>query len=126
MIERATKLLQSPLNYRFLATPGVEVTNRVCQRWRSLSFVEISAEERVPNLRHTNQVIGAYVTAGSRIHLYGYLYWLWENAIYCDTDSVIFIQPSAESWPIPTGEKLWEMVLELKHSEYVLEFASGF
>ena len=32
-----------------------------------------SAEERVHNLCHTNEVIGAYVTAGARINLYGYL-----------------------------------------------------
>jgi len=54
----------------------------------------------VPNLRHTNVVIGAYVTADARIHLYSFLDRLQENAIYCDPYSVIFIQPSAEPWPI--------------------------
>jgi hypothetical protein len=44
-----------------------------------------SAEERVPNIGHTNEVIGAYVTAGSRIHLYGYLERLRENEIDCET-----------------------------------------
>ena len=34
---------------------------------------QYSADERVPSLRHTNEVIGAYVTAGARIHLYGFL-----------------------------------------------------
>ena len=60
--------------YRFLSTRGVEVTNMafasddvVWLSWKP------SAKERVPNQRHTNEVIGAYVTAGARIYLYGFL-----------------------------------------------------
>ena len=83
--------------YFLLATPGVEVTNLIFESddvvWLSW---KLSAEEHVTNLPHTNVVIGAYVTAGARIHLYGFLNRLQENAIYCDTDSVIFIRPSAE------------------------------
>jgi len=81
--------------------------------------LKVSAEENVPNLPHTNEVIGVYVTAGARIHLYNFLDWLQENAIYCDTDSVIFIQP------IATGDKLRDMQSELKPSELIIEFASG-
>jgi len=50
------------------------------------------AEKHVPSLRHTNEVIGVYVTAGARIHQYRYLDRLRENAIFCDTDSVLYIQ----------------------------------
>ena len=82
--------------YRFLATPGIEVANMmfasddvVCVPWRYIS------EEKVPNIRHTNEVIGAYVTAGARIHLYSYLDRLQKRALYCDTDSVIYIQPNS-------------------------------
>ena len=57
---------------------------------------QYSADELMPSLRHTNEVIGAYVTAGARIHLYGFLDKLQEQAIYTDTDSVIFIQPGQE------------------------------
>jgi len=32
--------------------------------------MEVSTEELVPSSRHANDVIGAYVTAGTRIHLY--------------------------------------------------------
>jgi len=69
--------------YNFLATPGIEVTNLA---FASDDVVWISwkhpAEERVPNLRHTNEVIGAYVTSGARLHLYRYLERLGERAIY--------------------------------------------
>jgi len=57
----------------------------------------------VPSLRYTNEVIGAYVTAGARIHLYRYLDRLRENAIYCDTDTVIYIHQRGEPQLIETG-----------------------
>jgi hypothetical protein len=65
------KLIKDPHElYRFLATPGIEVAYLVFASdemvWASWSFVE----EDVPNLRHTNVVVGAYFTAGARLHLY--------------------------------------------------------
>jgi len=93
-----TLLISQPAElYRFLVTPGVEVQNVLFDSddvvWISSQY---SADERVPSLRHTNEVIGAYVTAGARIHLYGFLDKLQEKAIYTDTDSVIFIKPGQE------------------------------
>ena len=69
-----TKMISDPQElYRFLATPGIEVAAlmfvSVDVGWASWRYI---AEEKVRNLRHTD-VIGAYVTAGTRIHLYGYL-----------------------------------------------------
>jgi len=75
----------------------------------------------VPYLPHTNEVIGAYVTAGARIHLYSFLDRLQENAIYCDTDWVIFIQPSGEPCPIAIEDKLGDMQSKLKPSEFIFE-----
>ena len=54
------------------------------------------AEEDVPSERHTNEVIGVYVPAAARNNLYRYLERLRENAMYCDTDSVIHIQPNGD------------------------------
>jgi len=68
----------------------------------------------VPNLRHTNEVIGAYVTAGARIHLYRYRERLRENAIYCNTDSVIYIQARDKPALIETGDKLGDMTSEMR------------
>jgi len=90
-----------------------------------MAFVKTPVEERVPNLYQTKEVIGAYVTAVTRIHLYGFLSRLRENEIYCDTDSVIIIQPSAEPWPIATVDKLGDMQSELKTYEHIVKFVSG-
>jgi len=84
-----TMLISQPAElYRFLVTPGVEVQNVLFASddvvWISWQY---SADERVPSLRHTNEVIGAYVTAGDLIHLYGFLDKLQEKAIYADTNS---------------------------------------
>jgi hypothetical protein len=59
--------------------------------WISLQF---SSEERVPILRHTKEVIGAFVTAGARIHLYTCLGILQDKAIFCEADSVLYVQPN--------------------------------
>jgi hypothetical protein len=76
-------------------------------------------------LRHTNEVIGAYVTAVARIHLYRYLDRLQERAIYCDTDSVIYMQPNEGPQIFESGERLGDMTFELNPSEMILEFVSG-
>jgi len=60
-----TKLISQPAElYRFLATPGVEVQNVLFASddvvWISWQY---SADERVPSLRLTNEVIGAYFIA---------------------------------------------------------------
>jgi len=90
-----------------------------------LALVEAQLEEDVPSLRHTNEVTGAYVTAAARIPLYSYLYRLRENAIYCDTDSLIYIQPRDEHALIGTGDKLGDLTSEFRPSEFVSEFAVG-
>ena len=82
-----TRVITEPTKelYNFLSMPGIEVTNLAFASddvvWISWKH---SAEKFVPNLRHTNEVIGAYVNAGDRMHLYRYLDRLGERAIYCD------------------------------------------
>jgi hypothetical protein len=47
----------------------------------SCSFAEV---EHVPSLRRTNEIAGAYVTEGGRIHLYRYLDRIQDKTLYCD------------------------------------------
>lgn len=81
--------------YRFLATPGIEVANLFASDtvvWASWRY---TAEEQVPSLHYTNEV-GACIACGGRMHLYAYLDKLGERVLYCDTDSVIFVQKDGE------------------------------
>ena len=84
--------------YSFLANPGIEVPNLMFGNddvvWASWCFM---AEEQIPSLPHTNEVIGAYVTAGARLHLYSYLDRIQERSLYCDTDSIMFVRPRDEA-----------------------------
>jgi hypothetical protein len=122
-----TKLISEPKElYRFLATPGIEVINLVFANDEVvLVSWKFTAEERVPSLLHTNEVIGAYVTAGAGIHLYQHLDRLQEKALYCDTDSVIFIQPKNGLQLVETGDNLGDMTSELKPHKLITEFVSG-
>jgi hypothetical protein len=122
-----SKLISDPEEpYRFLATPGIEVVHLVFAIdevvWVSWNF---TAEERVGILRHTNEVIGAYVSAGAKINLYRYLDRLQEKTIYCDTDSVIFIQPRDEPRLVETGDNFGYMTSELNPYEIISEFVSA-
>jgi hypothetical protein len=116
-----SKMITDPRElYRFLATPGIEVMSLifasddvVCLSWKC------AAKEITPSLRQTNEVIGAYVTTGARIHLYRYLDLLQERALYCDTDSVFYIQDENEPTLIECGDKLGDMTDELKSGEYI-------
>jgi len=88
-----SKMMTDPQElYRFLTTPGIEVANLVFATddlvWASWRFV---AEEEIPSLRHTNEVISSYMTAGARLHLYRHIDRLQERAIYCDTDGVVYV-----------------------------------
>jgi len=82
-------------------------------------------ESRMQILRHTNDVIGSYVTAGARLHLYGYLDKLQERALYIDTDSVVFVQTRDDAELIEIGDCLGAMTSELKPNEIISEFVSG-
>jgi hypothetical protein len=46
---------------------------------------------------------------------------LKDKAIYCDTDSVIYVQPVEKSPVVETGDKLGAMTSELKSDEIICE-----
>jgi len=80
---------------------------------------QYSADELMPSLRHTNEVIGAYVTDGARIHLYGFLDKLQETAIYTDTNTDFHTARAPTL--IETGDNLGQMQSELKKDEIIVE-----
>ena len=93
--------------YRFQYTRGVEVVKLM---FASDSVVWVlwryTAEKQAPSLRHTNEVVAKYVACGVRMHLKAYLDKLREGVVYCDTDSVIFVQKTVEPPMIEYGDAL--------------------
>jgi hypothetical protein len=60
----------------------------------------------------TNYLHAAYVTSYGRLTLQNYLRRIpWENLVYCDTDSVIFFNPTANP-PFSVSKELGKMKLE--------------
>ena len=85
-----SKLIWDPYeHYRLLATPVIEFVNLLFASytvvWASWKY---TAEENVPKLRHTNEVVGACVICAGRMKLYTCLDRLGERALYCDKDNV--------------------------------------
>ena len=72
--------------------------------WTSWRY---TADEQVPTLRHTNEVIAAFVACGGRMHLYAHLDKLVERALFCDTDSVYSFRRTANR-PWYNAVTLWE------------------
>ena len=56
------------------------------------------------------------------MHLYRYLNRLGRNATYCDTYTVIYIQPKAPPQLIETGDNFGDMTSELRPSDSISEF----
>jgi len=81
---------------------------------------QYSADERVPSLRHTNEVIGAYVTAGARIHLYGFLE-KFKKMPSTQIRTLIFIHPTNVPYLTEKGDNLGQMQSELKEDEIIVE-----
>ena len=57
--------------------------------------------------------------------LYTYLDTLQTRALYVDTDSLLYMQPSDDAPLVPTGYRLGDMTSELKPCEYISEYCSG-
>ena len=68
------------------------------------------------------------MTTQARLKLYEYLRELGESVLYCDTDSVIYIQNVNEPKRVKTGDYLGDLTDELEEygaGSYIEEFVSG-
>jgi hypothetical protein len=112
--------------YCFLTKLGIQVRSLLFVSddvvWAALHY---SNDEIFPNLGHTNEVIGAYVKSRARLRLYAYLNSLQGRELYCDTESVFYIQKDRETSLIEYADSLGSMVNELKPGHYITEFVSA-
>jgi len=78
--------------YELLTSPGTEVTNIT---FTNNDVVWVSwkhSEDNIGAGKNVNVAVAAYVTTQVRLKFYEYLNESGESVLYCDTDSVIFIQ----------------------------------
>jgi hypothetical protein len=114
--------------YELLTSPGTEVTNLIFPNnevvWISWKF----SENNVTAGKNVNVAVAAYVTTQARLKLYEYLSKLGDSVLYCDTDSVIYIQNVGEPLKVETGYYLGDLTDELEEfgsGSYIEEFVSG-
>lgn len=70
----------------------------------------------------TNVALAAFTTAHARLRLYEAMEAVGEDLLYCDTDSIIFVDHG--SCPLKTGPHLGDLADELEMGEYIEEFVS--
>jgi hypothetical protein len=57
----------------------------------------------VPVRKNVNVAVSAYITGQAGLKLYEYLRKLGQSDLYCDTDSLIYIQNVGEAPKVKTG-----------------------
>jgi len=99
--------------YKLLTIPGTEVTNLIFLNkevvWISWKF----SENNVTTGKNVSVAVAAYVTVQARLTLYEYLSKLGDSVLYCDTDSVIYIQIVDEPPKVETGYYLGDLTFSL-------------
>jgi len=100
--------------YELLTSPGTEVTNLIFPIDDVVWVSWKHSEDNIAAGKNVNMAVAAFVTAQARLKLYDYLSELWESVLYCDTDSVIFIQNVDEPPNVRTGDYLGHLTDELE------------
>ena len=93
------------------------VTNLIFPNEQVVWFSWKYSEDNVAS--NVNVAVAAYVTTQACLKLYDYMSKLGESVLYCDTDSVIYVQKVDESPRVTTGDYLGDLTDELE------EFGSG-
>jgi hypothetical protein len=90
---------------------------------RTISYDE--KEHSHLNSNISSIAVAAWTTAKARLRLFDVLHILGEDAIYCDTDSVIYIDRGDPEKQIPVGSRLGDLQNELKKKgDYITKIVS--
>ncbi|XP_065203901.1 uncharacterized protein LOC135833993 [Planococcus citri] len=126
--QRQVKVIKDgPEFFEYFSNPAIDITDTtfvtddlVYVHWEYL-------EETAIDTPFINPVLSAHVTAEARLVLYSYLEKLQDRVLYCDTDSIIYIERPGDE-QIETGPYLGQMGNELEkegEGAYITEFISG-
>ena len=99
-------------SYDLLRSPGTEVPNVIFPN-DDVVWVSWKHSEDNSRRKNVNVAVAAYKMTQSLLKLYEYLSELGESVLYCDTDSVIFIQNVDEPPKLRTGDYLGHLTDEL-------------
>ncbi|XP_043287522.1 uncharacterized protein [Venturia canescens] len=112
-----------------LNSPEHEITGMLPVNNQVLYVNYTKTDDAVIPSNIANTVIAAYTTAQARLKLYTYLEPLGKRALYCDTDSVIYVtRKEPGEYEPPTGQLLGDLTDELSsygEGSYIKSFISG-
>jgi hypothetical protein len=114
--------------YELLTSPGTEVTNLIFPNDDVAWVLWKCFEENVAAGKNVNVAVAAYVTTQALLKLYEYLSKLGESDLYCDTDSVVYVQKDNDPPKVKTGDYLGDLTNELDEygpGSFIQEFVSG-
>lgn len=78
----------------------------------------------VPEDGRTNVYVALFTTAHARLKLYTILETLGKRALYCDTDSVIYLSKTGDT-DIKLGDYVGQMTNELDDGDHIVEFCAA-
>ncbi|CAD7088403.1 unnamed protein product [Hermetia illucens] len=111
----------------FLQSPGIEICSLMPINEETIWVTWRYLKENLNMLPHVNIPIAAYTTAFARIKLYEALQKVGSNILYCDTDSLIFIDSKTDPITFPISDFLGDLTNEIDcfgNDSYVAEFVS--
>ena len=100
--------------YELLTIPGTDVTNLIFPNDDVVWVSWKHSEDNIAAGENVNVAVAAYVTIQARLKLYEYLCELGECVLYCDSDSVIFIQNVDVPRKVRAGDYLGHLTDELE------------
>lgn len=90
---------------------------------RTISYDE--KEHTRMNTNISSIAVAAWTTAKARLRLFDVMHKLGQDVIYCDTDSVIYIDRGDPNKQIPVGSRLGDLQNEIKKkSDYITKIVS--
>ncbi|XP_037906182.1 uncharacterized protein LOC119648487 [Hermetia illucens] len=123
-----TKVFNSSEDFsNFLQSPGIEICSLIPINEETIWVTWRYLEENLNMLPHVNIPIAAYTTAFARMKLYDALKKVGKNILYCDTDSLIFIDSKSNPLSFPISDFLGDLTNEVDcfgKDSYITEFVS--
>jgi hypothetical protein len=108
------------------ADPTIEMTSiRPVSDYIAQVSYKKAADEYIEMRKDTNIFVAIATTAWARIRLYRELDKLKERAVYCDTDSVIYLKSPVPEENLQCGDFLGDLTSELNPGDHIVDFVSG-
>lgn len=114
--------------YDFISSEGVDIVDVLPFGERAVWLNwKCKYSEQISPLPHESLMVGAFTTAHARIKLYHQMSQLGSDLLYCDTDSIIYIERPGQSYTPLIGNFIGDLTDEVSDygpNSYITSFVS--